>query len=514
MLKSLELAGFKSFADRTRFEFPAGVTVVVGPNGSGKSNVVDAVKWVLGSQSPRSLRGKEMTDVIFNGAVDRRPLNTAEVTLSFDNPEPPEGQRRLFELNEPEIHLTRRVYRSGEGEYLINGQTCRLRDFRELLAGTGVGADGYSIIEQGRVDAALQASPMDRRLLFEEAAGISRFRLKKREAMRRLDRVEQNLLRLSDIVDEVEGRLRRVRAQAGKAQRYREQTERLKRARTLLGRADWKALTEAWNRLDAEHSDLAQRLAATRSLVKEQEEKLGHDTPAGADQNSAELLAQEEERYGQIRERLAHARSQAELHRQRADDLAVEIDQRRQDLCRARQERIDSESRAEQASDPLAAARATHAKYAQAIADAKRSAEQSSRAAQEARDRLSQQKESVKQLEAEAERLAKEERGLREQRAAASQAIETFQSQQTEAASHQAESAEELAAASALRDAATDRLLQLDKQSVEAQHALSAKRKELASAQQRLAATRESLNSVRHRLESLVAEQERLQRLN
>src|SRR5690349_8720675 len=164
MLKALELVGFKSFADKTRLEFPRGITVVVGPNGSGKSNIVDAIKWVLGEQSVKSLRGKEMADVIFNGSASRHPVNTAETTLTIDN------SQRLLAVDTDEVHITRRVYRSGEGEYLINRQPVRLRDVRDLLAGTGLSTEAYSIIEQGKVDVLLQASPRDRRIIFEEAA--------------------------------------------------------------------------------------------------------------------------------------------------------------------------------------------------------------------------------------------------------------------------------------------------------------------------------------------------------
>src|SRR6266567_7059765 len=175
MLSALELNGFKSFADKTRFEFPAGITVVVGPNGSGKSNIVDCIKWVLGEQSAKSLRGKDMSDVIFKGSGQsgRKPMNTAEATLVFEN-----GDKRL-PIDSPEVHITRRVYRSGEGEYLINRQPSRLRDIRDLFAGTGAATEAYSVIEQGKVDVLLQASPRDRRVIFEEAAGISRFKAKK-----------------------------------------------------------------------------------------------------------------------------------------------------------------------------------------------------------------------------------------------------------------------------------------------------------------------------------------------
>ncbi|MCU0708669.1 MAG: AAA family ATPase [Pirellula sp.] len=231
MLKALELVGFKSFADRTRFDFPDGITVVVGPNGSGKSNVVDAIKWVLGAQSAKSLRGAEMTDVIFKGSAEggRKPANSAEVILILDN------RSRSLAMDADEVHVCRRVYRNGEGEYAINGQPCRLKDVRDLFRGTGVGVDSYSLIEQGKVDRLLQSSPRDRRAIFEEAAGISRFKAKKAEAERRLLRVDQNMLRIRDMVDELGKRLSTLKQQASKAQRYREWTVESMRLRTRLG---------------------------------------------------------------------------------------------------------------------------------------------------------------------------------------------------------------------------------------------------------------------------------------
>src|ERR671925_1894594 len=195
MLKRLELIGFKSFADKTQFDFPAGICAIVGPNGSGKSNIVDAVRWVLGEQSAKSLRGGEMADVIFNGSTSRRSLGLAEVTMTFDN------AGRVLATEADEVQITRRVYRSGEGEYLINGQPARLRDIKELFLGSGAGHDAYSIIEQGKVDVLLQASTKERRGIFEEAAGISRFRARKTETLRKLERVDANLLRLRDILE-------------------------------------------------------------------------------------------------------------------------------------------------------------------------------------------------------------------------------------------------------------------------------------------------------------------------
>lgn len=231
MLRALELSGFKSFADRTRFDFADGITVVVGPNGSGKSNVVDAIKWVLGAQSAKALRGSDMTDVIFKGSAQggRKPANSAEVTLVLDN------RKRILPTELDEVQVSRRVYRSGEGEYAINGRPCRLKDVRELFRGTGVGFDAYSLIEQGKVDRLLQSSSKDRRAIFEEAAGISRFKARKAEAERRMARVDQNMVRLRDIVEEVGNRLAALKNQATRAQRYRELNSKMLSQRRRLG---------------------------------------------------------------------------------------------------------------------------------------------------------------------------------------------------------------------------------------------------------------------------------------
>ncbi len=268
MLTALELAGFKSFADKTRFDFPDGITVIVGPNGSGKSNVVDAIKWVLGAQSAKSLRGNDMIDVIFKGSASsgRKPGNSAEATLIFDN----SGKHLPVDANE--VHVTRRVFRSGEGEYLINGQACRLKDIKDLFRGTGVGVDAYSLIEQGKVDRMLQASPKDRRVIFEEAAGISRFKSKKTEALRRLQRVDQNLIRLRDIVDEVRGRLNALKNQANKAQRYREMTQRLHELRLQLGWTEYVELEEKSKATETQLAELQLELSSRQSELATSQE--------------------------------------------------------------------------------------------------------------------------------------------------------------------------------------------------------------------------------------------------
>ncbi len=319
MLKALELHGFKSFADKTRFEFPAGITVVVGPNGSGKSNIVDAIKWVLGEQSAKSLRGKDMADVIFkgSGSSGRKPMNTAEATLVFENPD------KRLPIDAPEVHITRRVYRSGEGEYLINRQPCRLKDIKDLFRGTGLGGDAYSLIEQGKVDRLLQASAKDRRAIFEEAAGISRFKAKKVEAQRRLERVDQNMLRLNDIVEEVENRLKTVRAQASKARRYREYSERLKQLRTQVALVDWRKLSDRLTAIETELTqahDEVQAADAHAQLLEARQLEL--ETAAIA---AREELRNCEIHLAQSSQKIAAQHSTIEFERIRSVELDGEI---------------------------------------------------------------------------------------------------------------------------------------------------------------------------------------------
>ncbi len=216
LLKSLELQGFKTFPDKTKLSFDTGMTSVVGPNGSGKSNISDAIRWVLGEQSPKSLRCSKMEDVVFNGTDDRKPLGYAEVTLNIDNSD------RFLQYDGNDVAVTRRYYRSGESEYLINGTQVRLRDVNELFMDTGLGRDGYSMIGQGKIDSIVASKSEDRREIFEEAAGISRYRYKKIEAERKLKHTEDNLLRLKDIVQELEDRVGPLKSQSQKAEKFLE----------------------------------------------------------------------------------------------------------------------------------------------------------------------------------------------------------------------------------------------------------------------------------------------------
>ncbi len=221
-LKSLEIRGFISFADKTVLRFKGGVTAVVGPNGSGKSNVSDSVRWVLGEQSVKNLRGGKMEDVIFSGTQFRKPLGLAQVSLTLDNSD------GTLSTDYNEVTVTRRIFRSGETEYLINNQKCRLKDITELFMDTGIGKEGYSIIGQGKIDAILSGKPEDRRALLEEAAGIVKYKARKEEAEKRLDNTDSNLVRIRDIIATYEERLEPLKVEKEKAEKYKFLAEELK----------------------------------------------------------------------------------------------------------------------------------------------------------------------------------------------------------------------------------------------------------------------------------------------
>ena len=225
-LKKLELSGFKSFPQKAGIEFPDGISAIVGPNGCGKSNIIDAIRWVMGEQNARNLRGKAMDDVIFSGANGNAPLNMAEVSmiLSNDNGNAPEELKDFTELM-----LTRRLYRSGENAYFLNKQPCRLKDIHNIFMGSGMGARSYSIIEQGNIGAITDAGPEERRFFIEEAAGVTRYKSRKKETLRKIEATQQNLLRLDDILSEIKRQMGRLNRQAKNAQRYREYQQRIER---------------------------------------------------------------------------------------------------------------------------------------------------------------------------------------------------------------------------------------------------------------------------------------------
>jgi chromosome segregation protein len=229
-LKRLELLGFKSFPEKTVIKLTGGVTGIVGPNGCGKSNVLDAMRWVLGEQKVSLLRGSKMEEIIFNGTRELKPLGMAEVTLVMQN------TKGRLPTEYSEVQITRRLFRSGESEYLLNKVPCRLKDITDLLMDTGVGAHVYSMIQQDMVDAILSDRTDDRRFLFEEAAGISKYKNRKKAALRKLESTEQDLLRLQDIVSEVTTQTNSLKRQVRKAERYQELSEEYKKWELYLSK--------------------------------------------------------------------------------------------------------------------------------------------------------------------------------------------------------------------------------------------------------------------------------------
>ena len=328
-LKKIVLNGFKSFADKTEFNFESPITAIVGPNGCGKSNVVDAVKWVLGEQSVKSLRSGQMADVIFGGSTSRKPLGAAEVSLVLSNPEGI-GKRQL-QVDCDQVEVTRKIYKSGESEYRINGKICRLKDVRELFMDTGVGTKAYSILEQGQIDYLVSASKTDRRFIFEEAAGISKYKAHKKEALRKLERTEQNLLRLADILGEVEKRLRSVKLQAGKARNYLQYTQRLKELQVNYSLVEYdKILTmfkekeELRGRVSEQFGSLASEVAHNDTLIS----SLGEE------------IIETEHKLNQAGNNLVSVRSKIEQLLQRIDFLRSRVTELKQRKSSA-QEKVE-----------------------------------------------------------------------------------------------------------------------------------------------------------------------------
>lgn len=340
-LKSIEMQGFKSFADKIYLDFNPGITAIVGPNGSGKSNISDAIRWVMGEQSIKSLRGSKMEDVIFSGTESRKPLGFAEVTLTLDNSD------KYFSLDFPEIMVTRRVYRSGEGEYYINKTLCRLKDIHELFMDTGLGRDGYSIIGQGKIDGILSSKSDERRQIFEEAAGISKYKYRKIEAERKLEHTTENLVRVEDILNELESRIGPLERQSEKARKYlllRDEMRGLditvsvinaEKSKTELKKLDddialltaqIDGIKESVSRTDTEISNLYEQLNVydeeiqfCRESDKETQNSINEK------QNKLTLLKNDIEHNIQDMERLKNEAEQSKVEIENADQTSLEI---------------------------------------------------------------------------------------------------------------------------------------------------------------------------------------------
>ena len=267
-LKSLTLKGFKSFADRAHMVFEPGLTVVVGPNGSGKSNISDAILWVLGEQSAKQLRGQAMEDVIFSGSSARKPVSVAEVTLVLDNSD------RTLPVDFNEVAITRRMYRSGESEYLINASPCRLMDIQDILHDSGLGKETHSIISQGKLDAILQSRPEERRSLIEEAAGISKHKRRKERSLRKIKSMDEHLTRARDINREIRRQLRPLERQVERARKHKELTARARELTTVLAVDDLRRLQEQWAGVETRAKEAQAAIEVARYRADEKDREL------------------------------------------------------------------------------------------------------------------------------------------------------------------------------------------------------------------------------------------------
>ncbi|MFZ0916626.1 MAG: AAA family ATPase, partial [Candidatus Udaeobacter sp.] len=345
-LQSLELLGFKSFADKTILNFHEGTTAVVGPNGCGKSNVLDAVRWALGEQSAKSLRGDEMADVIFNGAETRKPVGFAEVSLTFTDCAEELG------IEWHEVRVTRRVYRDGNSEYLLNKTICRLRDIQNIFADTGIARAAYSMMEQGKIDLILSSRPEDRRAIFEEAAGITKYKAQKREALRKLEATEANLLRIGDIIKEVKRQIGSLQRQAGKARRYQALHADLRVLETHHARKQLDSLEGELATCRKEIERLSASEQAARVKIDGSENAL---TEQRRDLDKLDIdIADSRAAVQQVDSDIAANRSRIEFNRQRAEELSELVERARREITDAGKKRKQHTAEIEQTNNSIA----------------------------------------------------------------------------------------------------------------------------------------------------------------
>jgi len=467
-IKQLELIGFKSFVHRTVVDFPRGVTAIVGPNGCGKSNVVDAIRWVLGEQSPKHLRGDSMEDVIFNGNDRVAPTGMAQVSLIFEND--PEERRPTTELDLDvstvpahfrelsEIMVTRRYFRSGESEYFINKTPCRLKDITELFLGTGIGSKAYAIIEQGRVEQLINARPEDRRLFIEEAAGTTLYRSRKLAAERKMERARENLLRVNDVLHEIQRQIQYLNRMAKKAEQYKSLHDDIRQLDLALGAMQWQQLSIALAALESELETYRNRDRQTHAhleqLETERVEKVAAQTAA-------------EQALAQKREAAAVLDSEYRSVQQRLTLLQQQIGERERRLARLQAESISQTHRQEEVQRAIQQQEGERARSAQSV------------------------------LFDEGE-LAQKEKDFTEARAQVGAAIrecEALKDRVVGLAAREAECRNVLASLTRRRDEAVRRLQKLSTEAAEASDRLSALEAAVARRQSEVAALRQRLHT-------------------
>ena len=340
-LQSIELLGFKSFADKTIFNFHEGITAIVGPNGCGKSNVLDAVRWVLGEQSAKSLRGDEMADVIFNGSETRTPIGFAEVSVTFTDC----AQELAVDWND--VRVTRRVYRDGNSEYFLNKTPCRLRDIQNLFADTGIARAAYSMMEQGKIDMILSSRPEDRRAVFEEAAGITKYKMQKREALRKLEATEANLLRIGDVIKEVKRQIGSLQRQAGKARRYQALHADLRVLDTQYSRKQLDSLEAELDNCHAEIARLGESEQASRAKIDSRENQLTEQRRALEEIDAH--IADGRSGLQRLQSQIGTHHNRIQFNRQRAEELTELIERSGKDIAAAEAKRVQQDKELEDA---------------------------------------------------------------------------------------------------------------------------------------------------------------------
>ncbi|MFH1740275.1 MAG: chromosome segregation protein SMC, partial [bacterium] len=324
-LRKLTVSGFKSFADKIDIEFDSGVTVVVGPNGCGKSNISDAVRWVLGEQNPRKLRGSRMGDLIFNGTASRSPLGLAQVTLVFDNTD------AFLPISYSEVAITRKLFRDGESEYLLNGTPCRLKDITDLFMDSGIGTHAYSLIEQGRVDQIINSRPQDRREIIEEAAGVSRYLHRQAEALRKLERTENDLVVVSNIINELERQKRSLKRQANQAERVQRYRRELKITQSIAERRRGRKILTDLSEIGDRIQEIVDHIAKAQSNLQTVRVRKAELVRAAQDLDSRtrecrDSYLQLNNRLEQIEKQIEGLRSRINEHRQLAERFRAEAE--------------------------------------------------------------------------------------------------------------------------------------------------------------------------------------------
>src|SRR5271163_4662324 len=364
-LKNLTVLGFKSFANKTSLNFQPGVTAIVGPNGCGKSNVSDAIRWVLGEQSAKALRGGEMADVIFNGTDSRKALSMAEVSLTIGGVDGENLTAAGVEVAYNEVKLTRRVFRDGGSEYFINKTPCRLKDVQQLFMGTGVGRASYSIMAQGNITQILSSKPEDRRLVFEEAAGITKFKAQKRESLRKLEATDQNLLRVADLIREVKRQIGSLQRQAGKARRYKQLMLELQHLDTQLARHQF----DLWQ-LDIRARQ--EQLEKSRAQI----EALSANVLRVENELAAlrEELAEQEQQTSQLQQQGLELKGQVERHESRIQfnddrlrDLAAQNSRATSEIMQAEERKLAAGEELKDVAQRLTAAAAALQSHQEAL---------------------------------------------------------------------------------------------------------------------------------------------------